>query len=250
MLALKLLLVPFFLLLVTLAGRRWGPSVAGWLAGLPVVAGPILFFLALEHGAPFTAHAATAALSAVFASVAFSLTYAHAAQRWSWQTAVALGLLAWAMAATSLTTRPLSQAMALVIALLTLLAAPVCFPRKAGKAQSQQLGIAELGLRMLAGAVLTLAVTLSAGHVSPAWSGLLAVFPVLGIVLAVFSHHSQGPAFAAALLKAMVTGLYSFVAFCFTLSMALPLLGTVWSFTIACSGAAAVQLLSKRILAR
>ena len=33
-------------------------------------------------------------------------------------------------------------------------------------------------------------------------------------------------------------------------AMALPLLGTVWSFTIACSGAAAVQLLSKRILAR
>ena len=73
MLALKLLLVPSFLLLVTLAGKRWGPSVAGWLAGLPVVAGPIMFVLAVEHGELFTAHAATAALSAVFASVTFSL---------------------------------------------------------------------------------------------------------------------------------------------------------------------------------
>ena len=39
MLALKLLLVPCFALLVSLAGRRWGAHVAGWLAGLPVVAG-------------------------------------------------------------------------------------------------------------------------------------------------------------------------------------------------------------------
>ena len=50
MLALKLLLVPCFLLLVSLAGRRWGAHVVGWLAGLPVVAGPILYFLALEQG--------------------------------------------------------------------------------------------------------------------------------------------------------------------------------------------------------
>jgi len=35
MLALKLVLVPGFLLLVTLAARRWGPSFGGWLAGLP-----------------------------------------------------------------------------------------------------------------------------------------------------------------------------------------------------------------------
>ena len=30
-----------------------GASIAGWLAGLPVVAGPILFLLVLEHGSDF-----------------------------------------------------------------------------------------------------------------------------------------------------------------------------------------------------
>jgi chromate transport protein ChrA len=49
-LILKLLLIPGFLLLISLAGKRWGPSVAGWLSGLPVVVGPILFFLAIEQG--------------------------------------------------------------------------------------------------------------------------------------------------------------------------------------------------------
>ncbi|PAU51029.1 hypothetical protein [Pseudomonas sp. PICF141] len=50
----------------------------------------------------------------------------------------------------------------------------------------------KLLLRMLAGALLTLAVTLLASTVGERWSGLLAVFPVLGSVMAVFSQHTAG----------------------------------------------------------
>ena len=64
MLALKLFLVPACLALLSLAARAWGPRIAGWLAGLPIVAGPILFFLALERGTAFGAQAAGAALGA------------------------------------------------------------------------------------------------------------------------------------------------------------------------------------------
>jgi hypothetical protein len=49
MLALKLTLVPLFLLTVSMSGKWWGPSIAGWLAGLPVVAGPILYLLVLSQ---------------------------------------------------------------------------------------------------------------------------------------------------------------------------------------------------------
>lgn len=248
MLALKLFLVPTFLLLVSLAGKRWGPSVAGWLAGLPVVAGPILFFLAADQGALFAARAAVASLSAVFASVAFSLAYAHAAQRLPWWMCMAVGLLAWTAAALCLSVRPLGPTMALVLALLTLAVAPRCFPHHLGKVGARSIGSVELGGRMLAGALLTLVVTLSASRVGSQWSGLLAVFPILGLVLAVFSHRRQGPAFAAALLRAMVTGLYAFVAFCFTLAMALPQEAPLWSFTLATLAAIAVQLASKRLL--
>lgn len=250
MLALKLFLVPAFLLLVSLAAKRWGPSVAGWLAGLPVVAGPILFFLAADQGAPFAAHAAVASLSAVFASVAFSLAYAHAARHLPWWMCMAVGLLAWGTAALCLSVRPLAPAMALVLALLTLVAAPRCFPRHSGTVRSRSIGPVELGWRMLAGAVLTLAVTLSASHMGSHWSGLLAVFPILGLVLAVFSHRNQGAAFAAALLQAMVTGLYAFVAFCFSLAVALLQTTSRWSFTIATITAIAVQIASKRLLTR
>jgi len=52
-LALKLTLVPLLIYLVTLAGRRWGPAVAGRLSAFPIVAGPTLLTLALEQGLPF-----------------------------------------------------------------------------------------------------------------------------------------------------------------------------------------------------
>jgi len=248
-LALKLLLVPAFLLLVSMAGRRWGAAVAGWLAGLPVVGGPILFFLAMEHGAVFASSAAAMSLSAVLASVSFSLAYSHAAHRWPWSASLVVGLSAWAVAAFVLSALPVSAALALAISLLTLLAAPRLFPAARVQPGGRTVSAVELGCRMLAGAALTLGVTWVARSVGPAWSGLLAVFPILGIVLAVFSHRSQGSAFAAALLRAMATGLYSFVAFCFVLSMALPALGVATAFVLATMASLAVQAASLRRMA-
>jgi hypothetical protein len=70
---LKLILVPALIAGVTLAGRRWGPAVAGWLSAFPVVAGPILLFMALEHGPTFAATAAIGTLSAVLAILAFGV---------------------------------------------------------------------------------------------------------------------------------------------------------------------------------
>ena len=50
LLLLKLTLAPGLVAAVTLAGRRWGPRVAGWLGGLPVIVGPILLALAIVTG--------------------------------------------------------------------------------------------------------------------------------------------------------------------------------------------------------
>lgn len=246
MLLLKLLLVPTFLGLLSVAGKRWGPSMAGWLAGLPVVTGPILFFLAMEHGAAFASNAASSALSAVLASVAFSVAYSHAAWRLSWPPSLLLALLAWGGAAMCLSTLAASAILSLVISLLTLTAAPRLFPVAGTTLSSRPLTAQELFCRMFAGAALTVAVTLVAGAVGDQWSGLLAVFPILGIVLAVFSHRSQGSAFAAALLRAMAKGLYSFVAFCFTLAVGLPRTSIPVAFAAAVAASLAVQLATKR----
>lgn len=248
-LVLKLVLVPVFLLLVTLAGRRWGPGAAGWLAGLPIVTGPILYFIAVERGPGFAAAASAGALSAVLASVSFSLAYAHACRRRGWPAAMVAGLAAWLAAAFVLSLSPPSVALSFVVALATLLLAPRVFPPTPERPAGRVVGRAELALRMLAGAALTLAVTVAAGALGPRWSGLFAVFPILGIVLAVFSHRAQGAGFAIALLKSMATGLYSFLAFCLVLAVALPALAMPLAFASAVLASLAVQGVTGRLLA-
>ncbi|HTD58974.1 MAG TPA: hypothetical protein VK672_08780 [Solirubrobacteraceae bacterium] len=68
-LVLKVALAPLLVVGVTLAARRWGPRVGGMLIALPVVAGPILLVITLEHGEVFGARAARGALSGSSRSV-------------------------------------------------------------------------------------------------------------------------------------------------------------------------------------
>ena len=241
MLALKLLLVPLFLLAVSLVSRRFGPSVGGWIAGLPVVAGPILGFIALERGAAFAATAAATAAAGVFAAVCFGLAYARTSASRAWPVALALALAAWGCAAGLLHPLPPTPLLGAVIAAASLLAAPRLFPRPAALPLHSAVSNAQIALRMVAGALLTLLVTVTAGTLGARWSGLLAVFPLLSAVLAVSSHRSQGAAFAAALLRAMVTGLYSFAAFCVALSLALASLPLAWAFVSAVAAGLLVQ---------
>jgi hypothetical protein len=42
----------------SLAGRRWGHVISGWLVGIPFTSGPITLFLFLDQGSSFAANAA------------------------------------------------------------------------------------------------------------------------------------------------------------------------------------------------
>ncbi|MGJ7518346.1 hypothetical protein ACSFE6_28890 [Pseudomonas baetica] len=247
MLMLKLLVIPGFLLLISLAGKRWGPSVAGWLSGLPVVVGPILLFLAIEQGEQFAAQSALAALSAMFAMIAFCVTYAQVAQRTGWPLALTVSLSVWAVVAVVLSMIPPSLPVSVIAASSALLAAPHLFPSVQPIVSGPAPKSDKLLLRMIAGALLTLAVTLLASTVGDRWSGLLAVFPVLGSVMAVFSQQTRGPAFTAALLRATATGMYSFSAFCLVLALTLPSMG-MSAFAVSVAVSVAMLGVTKRLL--
>ena len=247
MLALKLTLVPLFLLVVSMSGTWWGPSIAGWLAGLPVVAGPILFILVLLHGPSFGAHAATLSLSAILASEAFNFAYAWTCRRRSWPTALSVAMMTWLVCACGLSMLPASPIWAATAAF-----AAVCFgqsflPRSSAVAAGAPLTWSDLIGRMAAGAVLTLLVTSLSGRAGPAWSGLLAVFPLLGIVLSVSSHRAHGPAFVISMLRGMVLGRFSFAAFCLLLSFSLPYQRPLVAFAEAAVLAMSVQWGTKRM---
>src|SRR5471030_1883167 len=247
MLALKLTLVPFFLLVVSMSGKWWGPTIAGWLAGLPFVAGPILFLLVLDHGPVFGAHAATLSLSAILASEAFNFAYAWTCRSRPWPIALTAGLGSWLVAAMALASMPASPVWAIAAALIAVAFGQTFLPRSNAIARVAPLSRNDLTGRMIAGAALTVAVTTLSSALGAKWSGLLAVFPLLGIVLSVSSHRAHGPAFVISLLRGMVLGRFSFAAFCLALVFALPHQRPLIAFAGAVVLAVLVQGCTKRL---
>lgn len=242
MLLLKLLLVPFFLAVISLAARRWGPQVGGLLAGMPVMAGPILFFLSLEQGVAFATKAAQGALLAVIASVVFGLVYTHSSRKYSWPMSILLAWLAWfgtALALSYFPDRPFGAAALTLMAVCAgLLALPVAAEFDQ---QSAPLPKSELLLRMGAGAALVLVVTTIASTLGTRWAGLMAMFPVLGTILGIFCLRASGPRFVAKLFGGMFRGFFAFSAFCLTLIVLLPNFAIGMAFLIAVLVALAVQ---------
>jgi len=250
-LLLKLFLVPALIALVTLAGRRWGPAVAGWLSAFPIVAGPILWFIAIEQGAAFAARAAVGTLSGVLAILAFGLGYAWAATRYSWPLSLALAYVGYAVAVFIL---ELWNASALLIVALVVMTglwlAPRLYPVLPAPAKTPSKPANDMLLRMGLGALLVMLVTHFAGNLGPDLSGVFAMFPVIGTVLVLFTHRSAGAAATIQLLRGMVLGFYAFGTFCVVLSWALTATGVGQAFLWALAAAAVIQFLSRLWLIR
>jgi len=243
-LGLKVALVPLLICGVTLAGRRWGPGVAGWLSAFPVVSAPILFFLALEQGADFAADAAVATLSAVLAILVFGISYAWAGLRQTWPISALVGFTSYFVAVMIINAWGPSLAIAAVTVTAALLVAPLLYPHppvtipNVSKPVSPAL---DMSMRMIAGAALVLLVTRFSSSLGPRLSGLFAMFPVIGSVLAIFSHRSSGANFAVHLLRGMVLGYYAFACFCFVLVLTLPIMSIAGAFGLSLGTALLVQ---------
>jgi hypothetical protein len=248
LLALKVVLVPAFLAALTVAGRVWGPSVAGWLAGLPVVAGPIVLLLALERGPSFAAQASVASIAAIAASEAFNFAYAWSCRRVAWQLALVVGMVGWVGVAILLTQLPAGLAWAVAAACVAVAVSQSGLPRVTGHVPAARLGLGDLAVRMLAGALLTVAVTTLSASLGATWSGLLSVFPLLGIVLAVSAQRAHGADFVALLMRGMVIGRASFAAFFAVTATMLPRYGVWLSFACAALVSIVVQGATRRML--
>ena len=250
MLTLKLFLVPSLICAITLAARRWGPAVGGWLSGFPIVSAPVLFFIAVEQGADFAALAAAATLSAVPAALIFIMAYAWLATRATWVVSLLSALLVYFIAVGLLyiAAPPVYVSAPLVYAAIWW--APPFFPRTIAPSTSPPFRGVEMVLRMLAGAALVLALTYFAPDLGPRWSGLLAMFPLLAIVLAAFSHRETGAGFTILLLRGMVLGYYAFTTFCLVLALALPVLDVGGAFVTALACACIVQALVRSAAGR
>jgi hypothetical protein len=247
--ALKLTLVPLLILGISLVQRRWGPAVAGWLSAFPVVSAPILLFIALEQGTQFAARAAAGTLAAVLATLAFALSYAWAATRFTWRISLAAAFGCYAASVACLALWSASVAVVAPIVIAALLSVGRFFPTPPPAAASAATS-SDLAWRMAAGAVLVLSLTQFSFQLGAQLSGLLAMFPILSSVLAVFSHRRGGAGTAIRLLHGTVLGYHAFAAFCIVLSLSLASSTIGSAFALALGCAVLIHSLSRIYLLR
>lgn len=241
-LAAKILLAPLFVMGTSLTVRRFGARIGGLVGGLPVVAGPILLVFALNHGRAFATDAATGTLLGIVSLAVFIVVYAHAAQRMRWSMSLPAGWLGFFAMTAVLSFVSLSTEVALVVVLIALALTLVAVPRAYGERPGTvSLPAWDLPLRGLSALALVLALTALAGQLGPKLSGLLAPFPVIASVLAVFTHAQHGEQDLLRIMRGFVVGLIAYSFFCFTLALSLRSLATAPSFALATLAALATQ---------
>lgn len=243
-LLLKLVLTPAVMIAATLAGRRYGSAVSGWLIGLPLMSGPLVFVLALEHGRPFAAHTATGSLSGTIAEAAFCVGWLAGSRR-----GVAGGLVAasagFAIAAVTVAALPLAALVPLTVAALlgALRLLPTFAPQRSS---AVHVGRWDMSARAIIATVVIVVLSALATTIGARLTGLLAVYPLYSAVLAAFAQRRDGRDAALALLRGLLFGLFAFVAFYTSLAL---LLSSTWgAFAVAVVAALITQTASLRSL--
>jgi uncharacterized membrane protein (GlpM family) len=238
----KILLAPSFVVGASLIARRYGARIGGLVGGLPVVAGPILLVFALSHGSAFAAEAARGTLLGIVSLLAFIVVYAHLASRASWGASLLLGWGAFFAMTAALSTLALGADSTLAVVLVAVVIALLILPQAlARQPSSVRLPAWDLPLRALSALALVLALTAVAGQLGAKLSGLLAPFPVIASVLAVFTHAWHGEQDLRLIMRGFVVGLVAYALFFFALSVALGSLGIAASFLLATICALAIQ---------
>ena len=225
--AVKVVVTPLLIGGASLAGRRWGHQVGGWLVALPLTSGPVAFFLATDHGTDFAGQAAIGMLAGTISQLAFALAYRALAHRGK-LASFAVGCAAFAAATVGLAHLdwPALPTFALVLVALAVgFAGTRRSGRSPGSTEAANPPGWDIPLRMAVATAVMMAIIALAPIIGPHLAGLLSPFPVFGVTLAVFTHHTHGPNAAMAVFDGLVMGLAAPAVFFLTLALALPSLG-------------------------
>ena len=215
----KVILVPLLVTAVSLTARRFGPRIGGFLATIPIVAGPLILVITLEQGASFAKHAALGALQGLLSVIAFSLAYALSSRRCSWWQSMFISWMAFGICTSISAVTPLEPLSALILLLLTLMSSSLILRElvttEAAATQSPLL----LVPRVTASLFLVLTVSGLSALLGPKVSGLLAPFPIVGTILCTFIHRHEGFLAVRRLLVGYVEGIYGYAAFFFLVEL-------------------------------
>ena len=233
-LVVKMAITAGFVLAATVTAERVGPLVGALVATLPLGAGPVYVFLALDHDSSFIAASALNSLAINTANVIFALTYALLAQKRSLAVSLPVAMATWAVLAWAVHEIAWTMTAAVLLNIVVLgasvtLARPLRHVRMpAFHARWTDLAMRATLVALLVGITVTFSFQLGAGG-----SGILAVFPVILLSIMFILHKRVGGKPTAAVLANAPLGLVGFACACVVLHYTAEPLGNAIGLSLA-----------------
>lgn len=230
----KMAITAAFVLAATITAERAGPLVGGLVATLPIGAGPVYVFLALDHDAHFIAQSAIASLAVNAVNVVFAVVYCVLAQKRS--LAVSLGgtYLLWILLTALVTANQWTFGAAILVnAAAVAVGLWIVRPFRHIRMPRQKPNWYDHALRALMVAVLVGIVVTFGFRIGSYGSGLLAVFPVVLTSIILILHRRAGGKPTAGVLANAPLGLLGFAIACVVLHFAAEPLGVAAALSLA-----------------
>jgi hypothetical protein len=247
-LALRLVLAPAFIVAISLVARRYGTRAGGIVGGLPVIAGPILFVLALDRGLRFAADAAVGTMLGVVALIAFVLAYVAVSRRRRWPVAITAAWTVFFVVLAAMKPIDTGAGLAVVLACGACATGVLLLPKpERGAPTTSAHPPHDLLLRAACAVVPVVVITGVAGAVGPHVAGLLSSFPIITPIVAAFTQAQHGPEESARLLYGFTVGFFAYSLFCFVIAVALVPLG-MGAFALGAAVALVVQAVSVGVM--
>lgn len=249
LLLLKITITPLLVGAASVAARRWGPGVGGWMLALPWTSGPVAFFVAIDHGASFGAGAAIGSLAGAAAQSAFCVAYSWTSRRAAWTVSLLAGSLCFfAVAAAVQLELNLPVAVVAGVSAVAISGGLFVLRRDPSGERPAHLPRWELPARMAIATVVVLVLTEAATALGSQLSGLLATYPAFIAVLSIFVQREAGHANVVAIQRGLLAGLFGFACFFTVVAASIERLGIGPAFALATATAVGVNVVSLRIL--
>ena len=229
-LVLKLILAPIIIGSASLAGRRWGAAISGWLVGLPLTSGPVAFFIAISHDRVFAFDVVRGTLSGGFSLIAFSLTYAWVAKRFNWVVSILASMFVFA-GMTMLMQSIIIPFIPLFFYVIAIIFTGLwLMPKQEVVPSSSTPGKWDIPTRIFIGTSFILLITGIAPYIGARLTGLLTTIPLYISILTIFAHRHDGHASANNVLHGLILGLFSFAGFYLVLGLLIGKISLTISF--------------------
>jgi hypothetical protein len=233
-LAAKMAITALFVSVATIVAERLDAMAGALVATLPVSAGPVYAFLALDHDSYFISESAVASLALNAATAIYLTVYVLVAQRCSVWTSISFAFAPWLAAALVLS--PI-QWTGWSASVLNLIVFPACgFVVERFRVARMSLTTPswyDFVVRSSMVALLVGAVVALSFRIGPTGSGVLAVFPIIYTSIMLILHHRIGGSATAAVLANAIPGLAGFGVALLTLHSRAILLGSATALIVA-----------------